>query len=197
MTGRDSPCTGRGWAPTVGWVRPVRLAAVVCLLVTAAATYKAVVRPTTDTVSPDSPADAVVALAGPVRSVDAALRLVRQGVARELVLSNGYGPDDPQMKQLCASRPAGFGITCFVPDPSSTRGEARAIGRIARERGWQDVIVVTPTFHVSRARLIVGRCYRGRLRMVDADIRIGARAWAYNLAYQPAAFVKAAVLRSC
>lgn len=167
------------------------------LLVAAAVTAEAVVRPRVDAVSADSPADAVVALAGPVRSVDSALRLVRQGAARELVLSNAYGPDDAQMNQLCGSRSPGYGITCFVPDPDSTRGEARAIARLAQERGWDDLVVVTATFHVSRARLIVSRCYRGRLRMVAADVRISPSLWAYNLLYQPAAFVKAMVLRGC
>jgi uncharacterized SAM-binding protein YcdF (DUF218 family) len=167
------------------------------LLVAAASAYTAVVRPATDAVSPGSPADAVVALAGPVRSVEAAQRLVEQGVARELVLSNAYGPDDAELNRLCTSPPPGYRITCFVPDPDSTRGEARAIRKLARERGWNDVIVVTPTFHISRARLILRRCYSGRLRMVDAKAHISPSLWAYSLLYQPAAFVKAAVLRGC
>lgn len=197
--GRGFRCLGRGRGPTYPWVRPMGTAVTVCLLVATAATYKAVVRPATDTVfsSSDSSVDAVVALAGPLRSVDAALRLVQQGVARELVLSNAYGPDDAQLNRLCASRPAGYGITCFVPNPDTTRGEARAIAQLARERGWNDLIVVTPTFHISRARLIVRRCYGGRLRMVDADVPISAYQWAYSIPYQSAAFVKAAVLHRC
>jgi hypothetical protein len=31
------------------------------------------------------------------------------------------------------------------------------------------VVVVTSDFHVLRARMVVERCYRGRLRMADSD----------------------------
>jgi hypothetical protein len=129
--------------------------------------------------------------------VGTAQALVEKGVAHELVVSNAYGPHDAQMNALCATRPAGYRITCFVPDPDTTRGEARGLSRLARERGWADVVVVTSTFHVSRARLIVGRCYTGRLRMVQSDERSGVLAWGYQLVYQTGGFLKAAVLRGC
>ena len=55
-----------------------------------------------------------------------------------------------------------------MPVPFSTRGEARAIGRLARARGWNRVVVVTSTFHVTRTRLLFHRCYGGRLWVVGA-----------------------------
>lgn len=155
------------------------------------------VHPATEAVSAADPADAVVALAGVPRSVPAALALVERGAAPELVVSNAYGPGDAEMAQLCASRPTGYRVTCFVPDPSTTRGEARALAALSRDRGWDDVVVVTSTFHVSRARVIVRRCYPGRLRMQASAEGPGAVLWAYNVVYQTAAFVKAAVLRGC
>jgi hypothetical protein len=159
--------------------------------------YVMYVNPQIEDVSAGDPADAVVALAGAPRSVGTAQELVERGAAKVLVVSNAYGPDDAQMRQLCGSDPVGYEVICFVPSPDTTRGEARAVGRLALERGWHDVVVVTLTYHVSRARLIVGRCYQGRLRMQQSPEADGPASWAYQLAYQTAAFVKAAVLRGC
>lgn len=155
------------------------------------------VRPATDTISKADPVDAVVALAGTPRSVAAAQALVEQGAGRELVLSNPFGSNDPMMKQVCAAHPTGYRVTCFVPDPSSTRGEARAIRTLAREHGWRTVAVVTSTDHISRARMIVARCYGGRLQMIDSGVPISPAEWAYDVVYQSAAFVKAALLQGC
>ena len=44
--------------------------------------------------------------------------------------------------------------------------DARAIARLARERGWSSIVVVTSRFHVTRARMLFRRCYRGALSVV-------------------------------
>lgn len=180
------------------WVKRVRAAAVVVgLLLTACLVQVVYLDPRTDPVSSRDPADAVVALSGVPRSIGTARALVEQGAAPELVVSNGYGPQDGQLRQLCASHPSGYAITCFVPDPDTTRGEARAVGRLARDRGWDDLVLVTPTSHVSRSRLIVGRCYSGRLRLVSSPDLTGLVRRVYQVGYETTAFLKAAVLRGC
>lgn len=180
-------------------MRRTRVVGVVLVasLVVVVVGFFVLVHPGTDTITAADPADAVVVLAGTQRSVAAAQALVQHGAAGELVLSNPFGPDDPTMTQICHAPPAGYGVTCFVPDPSSTRGEARAIRALAREHGWRDVAVVTSTDHISRARMIVGRCYDGRLRMIDSRVPMSAGEWVYNVVYQTAAFVKAALRRGC
>lgn len=169
----------------------------VALAAGAVLAYVVYVSPRTEPVSAADPADAVVALAGTPRPVGTAQALAGSGAAKVLVLSNAYGPNDPQMRRLCASQPSGYRVICFVPDPDTTRGEARAVARLAREHGWTDVVVVTSTFHVSRARMIVGRCFRGRLRMQRSSEGSGPLYWGYQLAYQTAGFVKAALLQGC
>lgn len=173
--------------------------AVLTLLLVAAgfASYRVYLDPRTDVVGAGGPADAVVALAGVPRSIGTARWLVERGVAPELVVSDAYGSGDAEMNALCASRPVGYRVTCFVPDPDTTRGEARAIRRLASERGWDDVVVVASTSHVSRARLIVGRCFGGRLRMVSSVEGPGAAYLGYQVVYETAAFVKAAVFQGC
>ncbi len=116
--------------------------------------------------APPDRADAVVVLSGD-RNVrlDPGVRLVERGVAPVLVVSGAL--QDPRWlkaRQLCRrGRVAEAKVICFEPVPFSTRGEARAIGRLAREHGWHRVVIVTSTFHVSRARILVRRCYRGSL----------------------------------
>jgi uncharacterized SAM-binding protein YcdF (DUF218 family) len=117
-------------------------------------------------------ADAVVVLSGGRNArLDPALTLVRRGVAPVLVISSPV--QDPRWRtarRLCASRKQAFPfrIICFEAHPYSTRGEARGIARLARTYGWSKVVVVTSTYHVTRARMLVKRCYHGGLSMVGA-----------------------------
>ncbi len=83
------------------------------------------------------------------------------------------------------------GVTCFEPEPATTRGEARAIAELAADRGWQRVAVVAPRYHVTRARYVVERCYAGELEMVAVELDTDVADWAYQYAYQTAAFGKA------
>jgi len=76
-------------------------------------------------------------------------------------------PISPQQAAACAGG-RGHRAICFRANPFSTRGEAEEIGRLAREHRWTKLDVVTSSFHVFRARILVKRCYRGTLRMVGA-----------------------------
>jgi uncharacterized SAM-binding protein YcdF (DUF218 family) len=117
-------------------------------------------------------ADAIVVLSGGRNSrLDPALALVRRGVASILVISSPT--QDPKWKtarQLCGAHraPGGPRIICFEAHPYSTRGEARAIAAMARARGWTHVVVVTSTYHLTRARMLVRRCWSGEVSMVGA-----------------------------
>ena len=112
-------------------------------------------------------ADAVMVLAGDRRRLPIALDLVERGVAPILVISDGLDPRWTQANRLCR-----FGdparIVCLRPDPYSTRGEARLAARLARERGWDSLVVVSSRFHLFRARTLFERCFHGRLDLVGA-----------------------------
>src|SRR5438093_1486607 len=123
------------------------------------------------TSAPRAHADAVVVLSGARNlRLDPALQLVERGVAPVLAISGAArDPRWRKARQLCAVGHAGrVRVVCFMPVPFSTRGEARAIGQLARARGWNRVVVVTSTFHVTRTRLLFHRCYAGRLWVVGA-----------------------------
>ncbi|HEX2811003.1 MAG TPA: ElyC/SanA/YdcF family protein [Kineosporiaceae bacterium] len=125
-------------------------------------------------------------------------RLVDQGVAGDLLLSVSSSQRGP-VGHTCGgerSRPA-VTVTCFVPDPGTTRGEARELARQAEAHGWRTVIVITPAYHVERARMIFKRCFAGRVDMVAPPISISSLTWAYQYLYQSAGFAKASAERGC
>jgi uncharacterized SAM-binding protein YcdF (DUF218 family) len=115
-------------------------------------------------------ANAVVVLSGDHRRLPPALELIRRKVAPVLAISSVQ--DTPKWRAaraLCAAgRYLGARVVCFRAVPYSTRGEARAVARLARERGWSSVVVVTSRFHVTRARILFRRCYHGGLAFVGA-----------------------------
>jgi uncharacterized SAM-binding protein YcdF (DUF218 family) len=113
----------------------------------------------------DSPAkaDAVVVLSGTDQRLPVGQRLVREGYAPLLVVSRSNDPTAAE-RGACST-----GALCFRAKPYSTRGEARAIARLAAARGWRMVDVVTSQFHVFRARIVIRRCYHGGLRMIGAS----------------------------
>ncbi len=116
-------------------------------------------------------------------------RLVRDGISDELVISTPFGePGD-----ICRNPPTGLTVTCFVPDPSTTRGEAQEIGRLAKQRGWTAIAVVTWPTHVSRSRMLIGRCFDGDVQMVSYDDHMGTQGRINENLYQSGAFLKAFV----
>ena len=136
------------------------------------------------------PADAVVVLAGGNgERLDRGLELMRDGLAPTLVASTGPS-------QLCnTSQP--FEVVCFDPSPATTRGEAEAIGRLAKEHGWDRIVLVTSTYHMSRARLLVGRCYPGTLEVAPASPNWGVVRWGSAIVHEWGGLAESAVHRSC
>ncbi|HEY0415632.1 MAG TPA: YdcF family protein [Gaiellaceae bacterium] len=111
-------------------------------------------------------ADAVVVLAGTLQRLPVGVELMRRRYAPLLVVSLS-DPKTVDQRAVC-DHPQAFRVICFHARPFATRGEAREIGRLARQRGWKRIDVVTSYFHITRARILIRRCYPGELRMVGA-----------------------------
>lgn len=123
------------------------------------------------------PADAVVMfVGGSGERFDTALELMAAGRAPVLVVPNGRSVRRARDEGLCTGDP-GFEVLCPEPDPVTTRGEARAIGRVAAERGWDSVIAVTSSYHIARAELLLGRCFAGRIQAVGAEADLRPERW--------------------
>ena len=83
-------------------------------------------------------ANAVVVL-GPGRDgerLERAEALLDEQLADTLVVSMGRGGQRRATDAVCASQPTDFEVICFRADPFTTRGEARAVARLAAARGW-------------------------------------------------------------
>ncbi len=135
---------------------------------------------------------AIVMLAGPGDRLPVALQLARQHRAPMLVVSRGWqGYGGP-----CPPAVPGVALVCFEPDPGTTRGEAEAIGRLARQYHWTSVALITTRTQDTRARMIVERCFGGSTYVVTAPLPLGSLP--YQIAYGWGALVKALVVyRSC
>jgi DUF218 domain-containing protein len=105
-------------------------------------------------VDPLSVADVVVALDGDrPRRLRAAVDLVVAGYGAVLVVVRAENAAPELLRR--PSMP--FEVLSFVPSPPTTRGEARGVAALAAARGWRRILVVTSTFHITRARLIFER----------------------------------------
>lgn len=100
-------------------------------------------------------ADAVVVFAGEDARLDLAERLVAEGHADALVISNG---EHSSAAARCGQQEPVV-VLCPRPGSLDTRGEARMFAQVARDHGWHDLIAVTGNYHVARARLLLERCW--------------------------------------
>ncbi|AFU06023.1 hypothetical protein O3I_040390 [Nocardia brasiliensis ATCC 700358] len=152
-----------------------------------AALWPVYVRPRTDT---PVPADAILVLGGAHDGREQlALRLAAEGFAPRVLISDPY-EHSTLINRICHGSYS-FQVICFDPAPRTTRGEGRFLARMARAGGWQRVIVVTFTPHISRARYILGKCWSGELLFVDPEPALSVPRWAWDYAYQSAGYVRA------
>lgn len=160
-----------------------------------AACFLVVYEPTINHVSR---ADAILVLGPPDVDgrVTEAYALARAHYAGTVVISV-ESDEQQQKKSACRNENPAYQVICFQPSPKTTRGEAEELGRLARQRHWTSVIVVTSKYHVSRARLIVGRCLPGKVMVIAAPGKPSALTWAYQFLYQTGGYAKAWLHRSC
>ncbi len=142
-------------------------------------------------------ADAVVVLAGaPRERLAKGLRLMRRHVASVLVISIDPSSEAAAERRLCTRHPD-FHVVCFRARPYSTSGEASSVAVLARERRWSRVVVVTSTYHVTRARMLFRRCYHRKLEVVGAR-PVDAANWAHNIFWEwPKLIYESTLVRGC
>lgn len=193
------PRRSRRWSARprrrVRWRRRLAVTAILLLVVWLVGGYFVVVRPATDR---PAPVDAILVLGPPTvdhRAADA-LAMAAAGQAHTVVISV---PTDSgwQIRKACQVPVPQYTVICFKPNPSTTRGEAEELRRLVDAHGWRSVMVITSTYHISRARLIVGRCTDDRVLMVAASGRPSLGNFAFQYLYQTGGFAKAFLHRAC
>lgn len=173
-------------------------ALVVVLLVLGLVGYQLFVREHQD---PLRPADAIVVLGGEHDGrEDYGLQLAREGYARTVLISDPYRPYTPLdtgiMDRVCSASTSTIEVICFAPVPSTTQGEAMFTQRMAKQRGWHSVIVISWRYHLVRARYIFRQCFDGQtvMRSVPRDYSLPLWRWTFEFAYQYGGLVKAAII---
>jgi hypothetical protein len=125
--------------------------------------------------------DAVVVVAGGPLRLHKGIELVEHGMAPLLIVSNPSGgwAYKEEAPDLCDSHPPKrpYRVVCFDPKPESTQGEARFVKEIAAARHLRSLIVVTSYFHVTRARIEMRRCFKGRLAVIGTPIHNQPKEW--------------------
>lgn len=177
---------------------------VVAVLVAAAFTAaRAVLFPHVD--SPEW-VDAVVVVAGSHDDRYVYARsLAEEGVADHILVSqppSGTGRYAAAIDSYCASTPViardgrRIDVECFAPDVDTTEGETTAATRIARERGYRSLLVVTYWGHVSRVRMYFEQCFDGPVYVTDTP-RPTQISRKYALLHETGGYFKAFLKPAC
>jgi hypothetical protein len=182
-------------APQQTWLRRLRLCTIVTLIVVLVAfgtvTARWFIWPQHGM---PRRVDAIVMLNGPGDRLDTALDLAWAHRAPTIVISRptwywGHG-------SVCAPKIPRVKVICFVPKPATTRGEAEFAARLARQYHWRSVVLVAVAPQDTVARLRLGRCFSGRIYVVNAPLT--APEWLDEIARQWGSTIKALALqRTC
>jgi hypothetical protein len=138
--------------------------------------------------------DAIVMLNGPGDRLNTALNLAWAHRAPVIVISRGsayWGRGS-----VCAPKIPGVTVICFDPSPATTRGEAEFAGRLAARYGWHSIAVVAITPQDTVVRLRVGRCFGGKVYVVNSPLPMWQ--WPLLVEYEGGSVLKALfVQRTC
>ncbi|MBP2414051.1 uncharacterized SAM-binding protein YcdF (DUF218 family) [Arthrobacter stackebrandtii] len=131
--------------------------------------------------APPKQADAVVMLGGASneRMLDA--MMVRFDLkAPYLVLSNTDTRGNASADEYCdthSNKEIYPDVICFTPVPMDTRGEATAIAQLAKDYQWENIVVVTSSYHIERAGLLMQQCVDANTTMVSTTPQFTPWQW--------------------
>jgi uncharacterized SAM-binding protein YcdF (DUF218 family) len=134
-------------------------------------------------------ADAIVMFNGSGDRLHTAIRLAREHVAPNLVVSRSS--QYWVYNNRCAPAIPGVTLTCFVPNPSTTQGEAEFAATLAARFHWRSMVLVSSRPQQLRARLRMQRCFKGQTHSVSAGL--AAWRWPGAVAYEWLAMGKALI----
>jgi hypothetical protein len=137
--------------------------------------------------------DAILSLNGDneMARESTAVSLAKNGYAPVLLFSQGAVAADSG----CPRVPR-VSVVCFVPHPGQTIGEVKFAADYAHRHGLHSLMVVAGRTQITRARLLMERCFSGQIVMVpaaDSLLELG-----YGVVYEWAALAKTELLhRQC
>lgn len=134
-----------------------------------------------------------------------ARHLAEEGVADHILVSQpsgGTGSYAAFLDSFCATTPVNardgrqIEVKCFAPDVGTTEGETSAATRIAQERGYESLLVVTYWGHVQRVRLYFEQCFDGPVYVTDTP-RPLSKSRKDALLHETGGYVKVALRPAC
>ncbi len=141
--------------------------------------------------------DALLVLGPADGRVDQAAELAAEGHVGTVVVSLPEPTSaSPRTAAFCAQTHP-HPVHCFAPEPSTTQGEARALAALAAERGWTSVAVLTHRSHLSRAGVLVRRCFPGEVVQVVSRERYTPAYWVFRFVYETGAWIKLSLTPGC
>lgn len=144
---------------------------------------------------PTEDVDMVLVLGPPtVDRFDRAVEISSQNGHVPIVLSVGVEWAPGRERELQTCRQAR--VECFVPDPFTTKGEAKLLRTLMADRQGADVAIITSAPHLVRSRYIFERCFGESVSLVSVPFEGTLTDLLHQYAYQTAAMVKA-VMSTC
>jgi hypothetical protein len=138
------------------------------------------------------PVDGILSLNGGNEAGREALSisLAERGYAHVLLFSQGNSHTTPCPKVRRVT------VVCFSADPGRTVGEVEFASRYARRHGWRSLMIVPGRAQVTRARVLMKRCYSGHVTVVAAPVKVADIP--YDVIYEWGALAKALfIYRNC
>lgn len=152
-------------------------------------------------VDPVGPVDAAYLIGPAETKIDAALAIMDEGAAPVLLATTSVNAETGEAYATghCGLEAPAYRVGCVLPEPYTTRGEARLLAAQVDDHGWSRVAVITSTPHAARTRMLMERCVDAEVLLwtVDTSGSGSLRGWAGQFVYQSAAWVKAQVVRDC
>jgi hypothetical protein len=116
-----------------------------------------------------------------------AISWAEEGYAPVVLFSQG--PDQ-------CPKAADVKVVCFYANPERTVGEVRFAADYAREHGWHSIMMVPSRAQVTRARVLMKRCFSGQVVVVPASFQIWH--FPFEVMYEWGALTKALLIdRHC
>lgn len=137
---------------------------------------------------------------GPVETrLEPALALMDAGVAPMMLATTSINEATglPYFTDHCGRVTATYRIECVVPEPYTTRGEARLLAEQVKAHGWRRVAILTSTAHAARARMLMQRCVAAEVLVWDYSNNDTLTGWLGEFVHQSGGWAQAQLDSSC
>ncbi len=141
---------------------------------------------------------ALVFVGGELERARAVRDLAVDGVVDHVVVvAAGLGPSNVFGRMCEDGLRADVELHCLELAGADTRREAELLAEYATEQRWDHVVVVTSSYHLRRATLLVERCFDGRVDQIAAIPESSAAVWFGQVLHEWGGILETTLRRGC